>query len=411
MKNLRILVLCLFGMAALVCSPLAWAMDPEARGVLLASDGEFDELFGSSIAVDGDTALIGSSWDDDNGEFSGSAYVFTRVHGVWIEQAKLLPSDGVPHGVFSYSVALDGDTAVVGALRSGSGWGAAYVFTREGDLWTEQAKLLPADGTRNAYLGHSVALDGDTVIVGAPDWNFYLAPGSAYVFTRTGGVWTEQAKLEVAGIQPGHKFGHEVALDGDTAIVSAFGVGPDYQGAAYVFTRTNGLWSQQTKLRSSPVAVNDYFGFGVALEGDTAIIGAPRDETNGDSSGAVYVFTRTGSVWTQQDKLLPQDGASPDWFGKTVDLDGDVLLVGAPYDDDNGWWSGSAYLFSRSRGGWVEEAKLLDKAGLPEDGFGFALGLDGNTAIVGSPWEVGPGTAYLYRLWRETHEELFFRPF
>lgn len=410
MKSLRILMVCLSAGVVLLGSPDARAMDPVPRGMLLASDGEIDDVFGGSVAIDGDTAVIGAPWDDDHGEFSGAAYVFTRAGNRWVEQAKLLPADGVPEGVFAYSVAIDGDTAVVGALRSGSGWGAAYVFVRQGGVWTEQAKLLPADGKPDAYLGHSVAIDGDTVVVGAPDWNFYRDPGSAYVFTRSGTAWSQQAELNVAGIRAGHKYGHEVVVDGDTAIVSAFGVGPDYQGAAYVFTRTGGAWTLQAALRSAPVAINDYFGFGLALEGDTAVIGAPRDETHGDRSGAVYVFSRIEGSWLQTAKLLPADGATPDWFGKIVSLDGDTLLIGAPYDDDNGWWSGSAYLFSRSRGVWTEQAKLLPKDGLPEEGFGFALALDGDTAIIGLPYEVGPGAAYVYGLWRSVQGGYLFRP-
>jgi hypothetical protein len=386
MKKYLAIGVCLLGLTVLFGSTATWALTTAQMEKLLASDGAVEDLFGSAIAIDGNTAVIGSPWDDDNGEFSGSAYVFTRTQGEWIEQAKLVPSDGAPYGLFSYSVAIEGDTAIIGALGSEPDWGSAYVFTRTDGVWTEQAKLMAFDGAEIDYLGHSVAIDGDTAIVGAPDWTEYTQPGSTYVFTRTADVWTQQAKLEVAGIQAGHKFGHEVTLDDDTVIIGAFGVGPDYSGAAYVFTRTNGAWTEQAKLETSHGAVNDYFGFGVVLEGDTAIIGAPRDETNGDSSGSAYVFTRT-------------DGVSPAWFGKIVDLDGNTALIGSPYDDDNGHWSGSAYVFIRVGSVWVEQSKMLASDGAADDGFGFALGLDGDTAIIGAAWEEdGPGSAYVFRL-------------
>jgi hypothetical protein len=256
---------------------------------LLASDGAAVDFFGYSVALDEDTALIGAIFDDDNGADSGSAYVFTRTAGVWTEQGKLLASDGAADDYFGTSVVLDGNTALISAANdddNGPDSGSAYVFTRTAGVWTEQGKLLATAGNAAYYFGKSVALHGDTAIVGHP------SDASAYVFTRAAGVWTEQGKLLASDGETGDEFGHRVALDGDTLIIGAFGDEDNgsESGSAYVFTRTDGTWSQQAKLLPADGAAEDYFGQSVALDEDTALIGAGGDNDNGPDSGSAYVF-------------------------------------------------------------------------------------------------------------------------
>jgi hypothetical protein len=330
----------------------AGALTPIEVDKLVASDGASGDSFGYSVAVDGDTAVIGAVHDDDNGLDSGAAYVFSRIDGIWRQQAKLTASDGAAYDYFGVSVAVDGDTAVIGAYYdddNGYNSGAVYVFIRSGDSWVRQAKLTASDGAGWDYFGVSVAVDGDTAVIGAHyDDDNGTDSGSAYVFGRSDGAWAQQTKLTAPDWAAGSYFGYSVAVDGDTAVIGAYG---DYDngtnsGAAYVFGRSDGAWAQQTRLTAADGVEFHYFGRSVAVNGDTAIIGALGDSDNGSKSGAAYVFSRSGSTWVQQAKLTASDGAANDWFGVSVAVDGDTAVIGALYDDDNGSDSGSAYVFS-----------------------------------------------------------------
>jgi hypothetical protein len=323
--------------------------DWHAQARLIPVYGDAGDYFGDAVAVDGDTALIGALRHDHNGSDSGSVWVFTRAGGVWGQRAKIVPADGAAWKRFGSSVALDGRTAIIGAYGdndNGGYSGAAYVFTGSGGVWTERAKLLAADGAGYDQFGIDVALEGDTAVIGAwGDDDNGAASGSVYVFTGTGAAWTQRAKLLASDGDGGDNFGGSVALDGDTALIGAHeddDNGWD-SGSAYVFTRTAGVWTEQAKLLPSDGAAEDLFGVSVALDGDTALIGAHEDHHF--DPGSAYVFTRTAGVWTEQAKLLPSDGVNSDRFGIAVALDGDTALVGADYDDDNGTNSGSAYVF------------------------------------------------------------------
>jgi hypothetical protein len=265
---------------------------------LLASDGTTNDFFGWSISLSGNTTLVGAMRDNDNGNVSGSAYVFTRTGSTWTQQQKLLASDGATDDRFGYSVSVDGDTALIGAYfddDNGVNSGSAYVFTRTGTTWTQQAKLLASDGVAEAQFGNSVSLSGDTALVGAMRGNNNgNVSGSAYVFTRTGTTWTQQAKLFASDGAPWDFFGYFVSLDGNNALI---GVKWDddngvNSGSAYVFTRTGTTWTQQQKLLASDGVVNGLFGWSVSLSGDTALIGAYEQGDNGVNYGAAYVFIK-----------------------------------------------------------------------------------------------------------------------
>jgi hypothetical protein len=398
-----------FAVVSLFCIP-AFAQVTKTEDQKLVPSGLGG--VGSSVALDGDTAIIGAPHKDDSGlTNNGTAYVFTRSGGVWTEQAELLASEKDNDDQFGFSVALDGDTAFIGTpYEDDSGLthnGTAYVFTRSGGVWTEQAKLLASDKDNNELFGWSVALDGDTAIIGA----FYESDGgtningAAYVFTRSGGVWTEQAKLLASDKDTNENFGRSVALDGDTAIIGAYfedDGGTNNNGAAYVFTRSGGVWTEQAKLLASDKADEDRFGSSVALDGDTAVIGASWEDDGGtNNNGAAYVFTRSGGVWTEQAKLLASDKDGGDYFGFSVALDGDTAVFGA-YAKDDGVTrgKGAAYVFTQSGGVWTEQAKLLasDKDG--GDFFGWSVALDAATAIVGAPPLLGNRSeaAYVFTL-------------
>ena len=238
---------------------------------------------------------------DDNGPKNnqGAAYVFTRSGTIWTEQAKLTASDGEANDFFGASVAIDGDTLVAGAFLDDTGaksdQGAAYVFTRSGTIWTEQQKLAASDGEDGDRFGFSVAIDGDTVVAGAPndDNGPNINQGAAYVFTRSGTIWTEQAKLTASDGETVDEFGFSVAIEGDTAVVGSrfarLGVNLS-RGAAYVFTRDGTIWSEFQKLFASDGKVDDQFGFSVAIDGNTVVAGAILADGVKKNSGAAYVF-------------------------------------------------------------------------------------------------------------------------
>lgn len=410
------------GLAALLCTLLAGpalAVTPIENEIqkLLASDGAIGDQFGVSVALDGDTALVGAFLDDDNGVDSGSAYLFQWNGSAWVQQAKLLPADGAANDRFGIRVALDGDRALVGAsLDDDSGFnsGSAYLFQWDGSAWIEQAKLQASDSAAFFNFGRSVALDGDAALIGARnvDGNLTVS-GSAYLFHWDGSAWVEEAKLlasDAAGIDD---FGSSVALDGDTALVGApTQNGNDTNsGAAYLFRWDGSNWTEIAKLLASDGASFDDFGMTVALDDDTALIGAPANDDNGSNSGSAYLFRWDGGAWAEQAKLLPSDGASGDLFGGSVALNGDTALVGAVRNDDNG----SAYLFLWNGGAWVEQTKLLASDGASLDLFGGAVALDGDRALIGARGNddngSNSGSAYLFELYPAGYDwQGFFAP-
>ena len=389
---------------------------------LNASDGLRGDEFGYSVAVDGDTAVIGAYQDDhtDAGGNAGSAYVFTKVSGVWSQVAKLTASDGDTSDEFGYSVAVSGETVVVGAHlddhTDGDGdtdddEGAAYVFTKPFTGWadmTQTAKLTAFGAAASDEFGISVAVDGNTVLVGAHQYE--SGKGAAYVFTKPYTGWAdsnETAKFIASDAAANDEFGISVALDGDTAVIGAYhddhtddGNTIGNAGSAYVFTKVSGVWSQKAKLIAVDGAANDEFGISVAVNGDTVVVGARQNDT---SSGAAYLFTEVSGVWKHVAKLTADDGAANDEFGISVAVDGDTIVVGAHQDDDNGDLSGSAYVFTRdSAGGWRQRDKLTASAGEAGDRYGYSVGVSGDTIVVGAYSddrnEANTGAVYFLRI-------------
>lgn len=298
----------------------------------------------------------------------GAAYPLTIDPLITSQEAKLGPEftgDGAAAALFGNGVALAGDTALVGASFDGSpargSSGSVYVFVRSGMVWSVQAKLTSGDGVGNDQFGWSVALEADTALVGAPLAHSPAGPGSAYVFVRSGSVWNQQARLTAGNGARGVGFGISLALLGDTALVGALGdrtAAGVSVGSAYVFVRSGTVWSQQAKLTAGDGASGDGFGNSVALSGDIALIGAWLDDTAaGQDAGSAYVFVRSGTVWNQQAKVTAGDGATNDFFGKSVALSGDTALVGAVGDDSiyaptggSRTDHGSVYLFRLTSG-------------------------------------------------------------
>jgi hypothetical protein len=316
-------------------------------------------------------------------------------------EAKLKASAALTFDRFGDAAAIDGDTAVVGAphdnIGSVSDQGSASVFVRSGSSWSALVKLKASDGKAYDRLGSAVAISGDRIIVGAAGDNHGGNPdaGSAYVFERTGTVWIEQAKLIASDAAAGDLFGWGVAIAGDTAIVGApidTHSGLFEAGSAYVFERVAGTWIQKAKLISPAPMYRDRMGFSVAIDGDTAICGSPHAQIGGPAdAGNAQVFVRVGALWNHHWVLQPSDGVALDEFGTSVSISGDSVAVGARLDDHTpGMFGspngqGSAYVFLRTASTWSQQAKVTAASPTARDLFGASVSIRGDRLAVGAP--------------------------
>ena len=397
-----IVVAALSAAALLLAAPLPARAQSVPIQKLLADDGAGNDQFGESVSIDGDRALLGAPRDDDNGDRSGSAYVFERQpDGSWTQVAKLTADDGAADDRFGQSVSLDGDRALVGASGdddNGGSSGSAYVFERSGGTWTQVAKLTADDGDALDRFGLSVSLSGDRALVGAfGDDDNGGSSGSAYVFEQSGDSWTQKAKLTAADRTA--LFGISVSIDGPRALVGTFG-----SNSAYVFEQSGDSWTQVAKLTADDGDANDQLGISVSIDGPRALVGAFGDDDKGADSGSAYVFEQSEDSWTQVAKLTADDGAAGDLFGRPVSLSGSRALAGAFFDDNaNGTDSGSAYVFEQSGDSWTQVAKLTADDGAANDRFGQSVSLSGSRALVGGYFDdnangTDSGSAYVFRL-------------
>ena len=276
--------------------------------------------------------------------------MFIRTGANWVQQAKLTTGDTAEVDQFGVSVSLSGDTAVIGAPVNDAGIvdsGAADVFVRSGSTWNQQAKLIASDPAVNDLFGWSVSVSVDTALVSAYlDDDTATDSGSVYVFLRTGASWAQQAKLPAGDAAANGFFGWPVSLSGETALIGAAfddDAGID-SGAAYVFVRSGSTWSLQQKLPAGDAGANDFFGWSVSLSSETALMGAAFDDDAGIDSGAAYVFVRSGSTWSLQQKLTADAAAKSDLFGISVGVSGETALVGAYFDDTIASDAGSVYV-------------------------------------------------------------------
>jgi len=370
---------------------------------ITAADGDSLAQFGCSVSISGDYAVVGAV-GDVNGSYSGAAYIFLKSGSAWEEQAKLTPNDAAPFAMFGCSVSISDNYAIVGALNDKTDLiksGSAYIFRRENTDWIEEDKLVPDDGVSSDQFGYSLSISGDYAIVGAPYKDQYgQNSGSAYIFKRNGTSWIQEAKLVSTDIDSLDVFGHAVSISGDYAIV---GVRNDddngaESGSAYIFKRDGTIWTQQAKVKATDGEELDQFGYSVAIDNDYAVVGAPQDDDNGFNSGSVYIFKRDESIWVEQDKISASDGFSCMSFGCSVAIDDDYIVVGAFYEYDNN--VGSAYVFKRDSLSWIEETKLVASDGSSADGFGLSVSIAGNNAIIGAALDDdngnNSGSSYVY---------------
>ena len=391
---------------------------------LIASDAQIHDAFGHSVAISGDTAVVGAN---AGGRHVDVVYIFGRSQGGtdnWGEVRKLTASDAQADDEFGVSVAVSGDTTVIGAsgheAAVGDRTGAAYIFRRDeggSGNWGEVKKLIASDAQANDRFGSSVAISGDSVIVGASREDAGgLSAGAAYVFKRDDGGsdnWGEVKKITASDAQAGDVFGVSVVINGDTAIVGAAleDAGGNNAGAAYVFQRSQGgadNWGEVKKLTATNAQDDDEFGISVAVSGDTAIVGAWLEDAGGSQAGAAYVFGRDeggSDNWGEVTKLTASDAQANDLFGSSVAVSDDISIVGAFDEDAGGTGAGAAYVFQRDEGGvgnWGEVKKLTASDAQAGDTFGWSVALGGDTAVVGAAledaWADATGAAYVFDL-------------
>ena len=365
--------------------PLVWTTQE-----VTASDGVQGDEFGVAVALQGATAFVGAPDAAINGNSEqGAVYVFTKSNGTWSQTQKLTAGDGI--GGFGYSMVIDGTTALIGApyttVHGNTTQGAAYVFTESGGTWSQVQQLVAADGASYDEFGYSVALDGTNAVIGAIFADSYY--GAAYIFTDSGGTWNQEAKLSAGDGASSDGFGTAVAISGTTALVSApnHTVGGNVQqGVTYVFTDSGGAWSQQQELTAGDGAAYAYFGIPIVLDGATAFIGAPDAAVNGtDYAGAVYVFTESGGTYSQQQELTASDASYFANFGTSISVDGTSALISAPTATvGSNQYQGEAYLFSYAGGTWSETQTIVAQDGQMGDEFGYSVGLSGTAMLLGA---------------------------
>lgn len=441
----------------------------QQQAYVKASNTNRSDLFGEWVAIYGDTLAVGAVYEDSsatgiNGDQAnnsakdaGAVYVYTRNGSEWSQQAYIKASNTDAEDRFGSSPAISGDTLVMGAEyedssatgingdqanNSATDAGAVYVFTRSGTAWSQQAYIKASNTGGGDRFGQSVAISGDTLVVGAEFEDSSATgingdqannsagdAGAVYVFVRSGTGWSQQAYLKASNAEAGDRFGRSVAISGNTLVVGAFdedsGVNGDQgnnstqgAGAVYVFTRNGTEWSQQAYLKASNADEKDRFGRIVAISGETLVVGATLEDSsatgiNGDqhsnsasNSGAVYVFTRHGTAWEQQAYIKASNtnggnsiGDDGDFFGASVAISGDTLVVGAEgeassalgINGDQGSnlapYAGAAYIFERSGSEWNQQTYLKASNTGRADAFGVSVALSGDTVAVGAVQE------------------------
>jgi hypothetical protein len=402
---------------------------------LISSDGIADDRFGYSVAMHGETVVVGAVFADIGANSAqGAAYVFEKPPAEWsgtlTQSAKLTASDGAAGDTLGGSVAISGDAIVVSAsaakIGANSFQGAAYVFVKPPGGWsgtlTENAKLTSSDGAGSDTFGSAVAISGDVIVVGAQNDNVTtLGEGSAYIFVKpvTGwnGALTQTAKLIASDAGIEDEFGVSVAISGDTVVVgSHLDDSPSFnQGSAYVFLKPLTGWAgtlaENAKLTASDGAMNDSFGAAVAVAGDTIVVGSFLDDVGGNmDQGSAYVFVKPPGGWsgilTESARLQASDGSAEDRFGRAAGIDGTNIIVGAPLDDIGGNADqGSVYLFRMPAGGWsgtlTETSKHLSSDGAAGDHFGWDVSMSGDSVVVGAEFDdigahLNQGSAYVF---------------
>ncbi len=381
-----------------VVSPSLFGQDNYAEMQKIVADQSAPfATFGADAVIQGDVALIGMGNDGADLDLTGAAFVYRRQNGEWTLEQKLVASGLDEDSRFGTTVALDGDVAVIGAWSQGS-VGAAYVFRRNpvSGLWIEEAELTPSSATTFSSFGAACDIDGDVILVGAvaDDVDGVHSTGSAFVYGFDGNQWLEQQKLVASDRAEEDRFGAEVAIDGGVLAISApWEDDPARSGSIYVFNHDGNQWTESQKLKANDGRPRDELGTSLDLEGNRLVSGAFHDDPSGDDSGSAYLFQFNGTDWVQGPRLVASDGQAGDIFGFSVALDGNLLVVGAPRADE----TGAAYVFEREATTWTERQKILPCDAASTAFTANAVGIHAGTVAVSSVGaDASVGATYVY---------------
>ncbi|GJM09613.1 MAG: hypothetical protein DHS20C11_18890 [Lysobacteraceae bacterium] len=403
--------------AILVLIPAGLMMHTETGKLVDPFADEHDEL-GRAVAIGGGRVIAGSQFDDDVGSASGSATIYHRGYSEGVAQmnrvAKVIGSDTSSNDRFGFAVAINDNYALVGAPFGDRNMGRtdvglAYIFEyyeTEPDVieWSQRRRLTSIDGAADDGFGWAVAMSNTVAVVGAPRADqLGEDTGAVYVFERDGNNWPLSATLFADPAADQALFGSSVAIDGERIVVGAFldeHMG-EQTGAVYVFERVvvddEPEWMMQQRLTASDGNPFDEFGFAVDISGDLLVVGAPDDDDASDIAGAAYVFEFMGAVkgigggWVEQAKLIASDAGIEEEFGSSVGISDGVVLIGKHWDDALGTDAGSAYVFQSVDGIWTEQSRLTASDGAAGDEFAFAVGIDRLQGIVGARFHDSEG--------------------
>lgn len=363
------------------------ALFPHAK--VNAADGQGGDYFGAATAVSGDTMVVGAYLDDDFGESSGAAYVYQWNGTGWVEEAKLVASDPQQKDLFGVSVAIEGDMIVIGSFYDddmGSHSGSAYIFRKVAGSWVEEAKLIAPDGIEGDIFGFSVAVSGNVIVAGAPAIGEPTPrSGKAYLYRQSESGWRLEATLISNAPEAGDGFGYSVDVENATILVGApfaDAVSVD-SGAVHAFQLNAGVWTQGARLTATDGTRKDYFGSNVSVSGTAAVVSGWRAGKGG--SGAAYVLGWNGSTWTEEAKLMAGKGGSSTSTIQSVTINGDTIVVGTPLAQGVARGTGSVVVYGRSTGGWAELTRINAADGKDGDQFGAWVSLDGGRLVVGAP--------------------------
>jgi hypothetical protein len=399
-------------LTAIICLPVTLTQTSPAQfstqTKLSATDANPVNSFGMAVAVDGNTVVVGGMGSRFSGHPQGAVYVYVRDGESWTLQQVITGGGETPDvdDAFGSSVAISGNTIVVGSYADCSAGfltGAAYVYVRNGSTWSLQQKLTASDAAPVAVMGFSVAIHGDTIVAGAhgDDDEGYLT-GAAYVFKREGGVWTEQQKLKASDAASDTAFGLSVAVDNGTIAVgspSHSTPAARYSGAVYVFVHGSTGWTEQQKMSARDITETQQLGYCVDISGDTIVATSPLNIVGKHTLGAAYVFGRNEGVWSEQRKLFDSDTGGYDGFALRAAIDGDRIVVGDATDNTGAPWGGAAYVYERSgNSGWSLHHVLTASDAAYLDFLGVAVAVSGDTVVAGSSQKENmKGAAYIFR--------------
>lgn len=384
MRTAHLVLICLA--AAVVCASVSYTAVAQKEVRLIPADTGGTDNDPVAISIGTKYVILGTP-----GSAQNFATIFEGERDKW-KQTAHLTGDG---GGFGQAVAItdvrgrsNASFAIVGAPTHDR-IGEARIFALSGRDWNPQARLRASDAEDGDNFGHAVSINGDTALIGAPkDDDGGANSGAVYVFVRQGARWNQQAKLTAKNPARSDGFGESVSLLGNTAIIGApqtEHAGVKFAGAVYVFEREGDSWVEKTKLTANEPGKADRFGFSVAINADTVVIGAPlRDTNGGQDAGAAYIFGRDGTSWKQLARVEGEGGRKGDKFGYSVATNGNVVIVGAPIRREDAFASGASYAFARVDGVWQAKQKVVPKNGAKDLHFGESVGINENTVAIAS---------------------------